>query len=334
MPKRIYTTALIALLLVGTGYFWMSPGSPAQQAVALCRQGDEALLRGDEGGALAAYRKARDKDPDNPEAHLGIAGLQTRRRQFTRATQTLRPVTSLARNDVKTWTALARAFRDARAVEDGISAYSKAIELAPEQTGLLIELGNLYSSWGHEGRHEVEAEKCYRRAEALHPDHPGVHAGLGRLFSLQGVYDSAAVRLRRAIRHRPEDPNLLTDLAEVITLREPPERALPHLQQALKAHPYHPRARYFLGRVYLMVGQKAEAKREFAAFERQEKAQDQIETLEKSAADHPDAETYQMLSHLYTQIGQDSLADDRLRRATNLDPMVTVPQVIDQTGAF
>ena len=334
MPKRVTIPVLIALLLAGIGYFRMSATSPSQQAAALCIEGDEALLRADDEGALAAYRKARDKDPDNPQSHLGIARVQIRRRQFVQAARTLRSVVSLAGDDAETWIALARVFRDARAFEQGISVYSKAIELAPERTELLIELGNLYSSWEHKGLHEVEAEKCYRQAEALWPDDPRIHAGLGRLFSLQSAYDSAAVRLRQALRHKPEDPELLTDFAEVAILRGTPQKAPPYLRQALTADPYHPRARYFLGRTYLMVGQKAEADREFAIFKRQKKVWDQIQSLEKSAAERPTAEAYQMLSHLYARMDRDSLAAERLRRATALDPMVTIPQEVDQTGAF
>lgn len=334
MPKRVTIPVLIALLLAGIGYFWMSAASPSRQAAALCTAGDEALLRADDEGALAAYRKARDKDPDNPRGHLGIARVQIRRRRFVQAARTLKPVVALAGNDAETWVALARLLRDARALEQGIPVYSKAIELAPERTELLIELGNLYSSWGHKGLHVVEAEKCYRRAEALRPDDPRIHTGLGRLFSLQGTYDSAAVRLKQALRHKPEDPELLTDFAEVAILRGTPRKAPPYLRQALAADPYHPRARYFLGRTYLMVGQEAEADREFAVFKRQKKVWDQIQSLEKSAAERPTAEAYQMLSHLYARMGRDSLAAQRLRRATALNPMVTIPQEVDQTGAF
>jgi tetratricopeptide (TPR) repeat protein len=291
----------------------------------LLQDARESLLRGDEERALAQYRRASEIGSGWLDGPLGEAGILAARRRFTQAASILRASAPRAGDHPEAWRRLGHAFREARATDEAIQAFSRSLELEPGQAHVRIELGDLYHL---QGRAE-EAEACYRIAGAALPDDPDRLAGLGRLHASLGRSDSAAVCLESALLLRPADADLLCDYAEALTVRGNHENAIKALQRALAGDAFHLRSRYLIARALGAAGRMEASGRHVEAFRRHRALMDLIEQLEAQVAEDPTAEGYQALSHLYTRIKRDSLAAKRLMRATCLNPMVTAPQQMD-----
>ena len=326
----LWVTAATLAVLAGIYGLWDHSATPADRAASLLREARYALQRGNNEKALEAFESAAALDLRSFQARMGIATAQTLRRRFAEAVRALREATPLAGVNPEAWASLARGFRHARATQEAVSAYGTAVDLAPDRTDLLIELADLYSSGGADD----EALAAYRRAELDHADRADLHAGVGRIHIRQGTLDSAAARFGRALREDPGNPDLLAERAQVDLRLGFPERAVPGLRQALDREPYHLHARYLLGRALLKLGRQEEAKGELATFERYRRIVDQIQSLEESGAEHPTAEAYHTLSHLYARVGQDSLSEHTFKRATELDPMVTAQEAINRLNTY
>ena len=330
VPARAYI-AIFLVLTIGLGLYLLGPArSRVDGTQFLLQDAEESFLRGDDERALALYRQAREADPASLDGHLGEAGILTTHRRFAQATSVLRSAIPLAGLDPDAWCALGRAFRDARATDEAMRALSRALELEPGRDRVRVELGDLYRRLG-ESR---QAEACYRLAGRALKEDPGRLVGLGRLQADMGKADSAALYFLAALRLRPHDPDLLSDYAEVLMETGGHQGAIEVLQRALDQDAHHLRSRYLIVRANRAAGQSEAAIQHMEAFRRHRKLMDQVDRLEAAVAEFPTAEDYQMLSHLYTRIGRDSLAARRLMRATCLNPMVTVPQEMEGASTY
>src|ERR1035437_83985 len=110
--------------------------------------------------ALAAYRKASELTPKDPEPHLSAGLLHERQKAFS----------------------------------DAEAEYRQVMTLDPRSTDAAIGLTNLYMKSGRLG----DAEPLLRRLAAERPDDAGIHLQLGRVLEAQGKKDDAIVEIGRA----------------------------------------------------------------------------------------------------------------------------------------
>jgi serine/threonine-protein kinase len=185
--------------------------------------------------AAAAWQKAVDLDPQNDAAYydLGLARMQLG--QFDEAQNDLEKVLSiqpdpdaytalgssfelqgnygeavkmdqkaiaLRPGDYQVWGNLGSAYLWGGHSEQSVQAYRKAIELAqaqrtrsPDDTFLLVQLGDYYASSGQPGPSEV----LLRRALALAPDDPGVEYRAGETYEILGQRGKAIPLIAKAM---------------------------------------------------------------------------------------------------------------------------------------
>lgn len=322
----------MALLLpVAVAVVWFRPasGTPEQRAAELCVRAETALTHGDEEGAIASYRKSIAIHAPSARARYGLADLQAARGRFAEARKTLEAISPSVSSPGE-WMRYARALRSARADQEAEAAYLRAVEDAPGNAARVLELAEFYLAAGNLDN----AEAHFRRAGALAGDRGRTFAGLGRVHFSRGELDSSAACFRQALEESPDDVDLLCDAAGAELQAGRPRPALSRLRRAVVLDPYHPRARYLMGRSLLALGRDGEAGAQMTVFERQSRLAARIRYLERNAAENPTAERFQTLSRYYMLSGRDSLAAARLQRATALNPLVTAPTEAIGTDPF
>ena len=322
--------SVVTLSAAAAAYLLLAPAPGLGRVTELCDQGDQVLERGDNLGALVYYQGAAELHPASFRAHLGIATAQNRRRLFSDALTALQNAGRAAGDNAPNWLSVAEGYLEARAADRSIQACRTAIGLDPRSGEAWRRLARAYV----EAAETDSAVACYRRAEDLSGRSARVHAGLAGLFSRSGAFDSVASRFTQALELDPGNLTFRCGLAEARLMQGGVSEALSSLDRIVDEDPHNVRARFLRGRAFVLLGDDDRARQELAIFERQKKLVDRIAFLEKAEAEHPTAEGYQMLAHLYSVRGQDSLAADRLRRATAIDPMVTVPQITAQPGTY
>ncbi len=115
-------------------------------------------------------------------------------------------------------------------VAEAVAAYRKAIDLNPNASGALVNLGTI----SFRMRRLREAEVCYRRAVEADPSYALAHFNLGNLFDEQGRVEEARSYYLTAIRLNPRYADAHFNLALLCERNHEILRAIGYWQSYLK----------------------------------------------------------------------------------------------------
>ena len=177
--------------------------------------------------ALAAYRKASELTPKDPEPHLSAGLLQERQKEFSAAE----------------------------------AEYKQVLALDPRSTEAAIGLTNLYMKSGRLG----EAEPLLRRLAAERPDDAGLHLQLGRVLAAQGKKDDAITEIQTALKLAPADADAQRDLADLYASAGKNDLAETAYRALVAAHPNDAELHRGLGKALLLQKKFPGAQQEFLA---------------------------------------------------------------------
>ncbi|MDX1503190.1 MAG: tetratricopeptide repeat protein [Thermoanaerobaculia bacterium] len=110
--------------------------------------------------------------------------------------------------------------------------------------------------WELEATVPDEAERAYRRALELDPDHADARLNLGRLVHASGRLEEAEEAYLAALELRPGDPTALFDLGVVRQDRGRPWEAIEAYRQAVAADPGFADAYFNLASLYERLGKE------------------------------------------------------------------------------
>ncbi len=174
--------------------------------------------------ALAAYHKAAELIPKDPEPHISAGLLEERQKN------------------------LAGAETD----------YKQALALDPHSTDAVLGLTNLYMKSGR----IAEAEPTLRKLAEDRPEDAGIHLQLGRVLAAQGKKEEAIPEFQMALKLSPNDADAQRDLADLYLSSGKNDLAEPLYRNLLAAHPNDAELHRGLGQSLLRQKKFAEAQQE------------------------------------------------------------------------
>ncbi|HET7892100.1 MAG TPA: tetratricopeptide repeat protein [Candidatus Sulfotelmatobacter sp.] len=177
--------------------------------------------------ALAAYRRAAELQPKDPEPHLA-AGLL---------------------------------FEKQGKSADAELEYKAALSLDPSEADAATGLANIYMR----GRRFPEAEAELRKLATAHPEAPATRIQLGRVLAAEGKYDDAIGELQVAAKTAPADLSLQRDLADLYVLTKKNADAEAAYRKLLAANPDDAALHHSLGKALLEQKKFSDAEKEFLA---------------------------------------------------------------------
>src|SRR5216684_4230637 len=180
--------------------------------------------------ALAAYRKASELTPKDPEPHLSAGLLHERQKEFSTAETEYKQVLAL----------------DPKSTD-------------PQSTEAAIGLTNLYMKSGRLS----EAEPMLRRLATERPDDAGIHLQLGRVLAAQSKKDDAITEIQAALKLAPADSDAQRELADLYTSAGKNDLAENTYRALLTAQPKDPELHRGLGQALLRQKKFPEAQQEF-----------------------------------------------------------------------
>src|SRR5262249_50060642 len=145
-------------------------------------------------------------------------------------------------------------------VHKALVTYEQALELDPDDTDLLLNLG--LTAWNLnflEG-----AERIFRLFIEKRPDHPAGYNNLGSVLRDKGDLANAIETLRAAIYRMPDQPMLWNTLATTLAEEGRAEESLVFYSEAARLDPKFARVQHNLGYAYLHLGRFAEARDAYA----------------------------------------------------------------------
>jgi len=141
-----------------------------------------------------------------------------------------------------------------------VRVFSRAVELARTDAGLLRNLGRAAQAAGRPG----DAERALRLAIKLDPDFVAARLELGRLYLDRGRHGEAAAEARAALEVLPAYADAVELLATALRAAGDRRGAIGALVELLEGDPYHFDALLLLGQVLLDEGRRADARTAFA----------------------------------------------------------------------
>jgi Flp pilus assembly protein TadD len=175
--------------------------------------------------ALAAYRKASELTPKDPEPHLSAGLLQERQKEFSAAE----------------------------------AEYKQVLAVDPHSTEATIALTNLYMKSGRLG----EAEPLLRRLATDRPDDAGIHLQLGRVLAAQSKKDDAITEIQTALKLAPADSDAQREIADLYSSAGKNDLAENTYRALVTTQPKDPELHRGLGQALLRQKKFPEAQQEF-----------------------------------------------------------------------
>jgi Tfp pilus assembly protein PilF len=175
--------------------------------------------------ALAAYRKASELTPKDPEPHLSAGLLQERQKEFSAAE----------------------------------AEYKQVLAVDPQSTEAAIGLTNLYMKSGRLG----EAEPLLRRLATERPDDAGIHLQLGRVLAAQSKKDDAITEIQTALKLAPADSDAQREIADLYSSAGKNDLAENTYRALVTTQPKDPELHRGLGQALLRQKKFPEAQQEF-----------------------------------------------------------------------
>lgn len=176
---------------------------------------------GENGKALAAFRRAEAIAPESPDVYRYLALHYARTSEWERAVPMLERVVSETPDNLPVVEALASLRERQGRLQDALGLRQRALTLATPTPARLVQVGQLAMSVGATG---VSLES-YEKARAIQG--PGFRNDLelGVLYLASRRFSDARAALDRVPRSHPEYPMALFKRAQVSVLLNEPDRA-------------------------------------------------------------------------------------------------------------
>lgn len=208
--------------------------APASAAQTKVEEGFQALRRGENDAAEAAFKEAARLDPKLPGAYLGLAEVAGRKNDTAQVDSWLQKAMAADPKDtvaLRTWAT--QQYRRGRYAEAEAS-FKKLITLDPGSAEAQADLGETYLVGLKKPK---AAEEAYRAAVARDPRYVRAYLGLGGALSAQNRMDDAVAAYRHAETIAPKDPTPPHLLARLYASQLKFDLALAELDKAVKIDP-------------------------------------------------------------------------------------------------
>jgi Flp pilus assembly protein TadD len=211
----------------------------------------EKLAAADYPGAVDALRRVLNLTPDSPPAHGNLALALWRNKLAPQAEIHCRRALALNPKYVAAHRILAELLRE-RNAPDALAGYDRLMELDPDSFMVHNNRGLLLNKLGR----RREADASFARALELEPGNPHV-----RFNQLMMRPDGDPVEARecclRALEERPDDPDIMTNLAIVLQFCGRYDEAKAQYERVLSIAPDHLSAQFNRSLLLLLQGEYA-----------------------------------------------------------------------------
>jgi tetratricopeptide (TPR) repeat protein len=209
--------------------------------------------------AVAHYAEALRIKPDFIRAHnnlgLVLAGQGKTQEAVAHYTEALRIKPDYAEAHNNLGVALAGQGK----TQEAVAHYAEALRIKPDYAEAHNNLGN---ALGRQGKTQ-EAIAHYAEALRIKPDYAEVHNNLGLVLAGQGKTQEAIAHYAEALRIKPDYAKAHNNLGAALAGQGKTQEAIAHFAEALRIRPDYAETHYNLGNVYLMIGNRGLALKEY-----------------------------------------------------------------------
>jgi tetratricopeptide (TPR) repeat protein len=284
VPRRL--SALAAALLVAA-YFMGATGAPVLReevattgfAEASRRSGtfemldadaesevDRALAdgvslfhRGDFDGAVEAFRRAVELEPDNASAHVSLGSAYLRLNRAAEAARAFRRGIDVDPDNASAHVGLAQGRKLSGDPDGAIVELERALELDPESVDALYTLALVHQDLGN----TEEETAALESAVTLDPQLSQAQSRLADIYLSRRAYPEAVAALKAALVGRTPVGYVHTRLSEAYYSMGDYEQAESEIRKEIALSPRSAAAHATLAQLLVELGRKEEAREEY-----------------------------------------------------------------------
>ena len=241
--------------------------------------------------AIELLQALLDLGPETAELYNVLAEAYEGGGQTQKAVDSLRKAIALAPDNEDNYLDFAALCLDHQDFPAGLQVLNVGLGIHPKSDRLFFERALLYAT---QDKFDL-AEKDFQQAALLAPDSDSSYRGLGRLYLETGNAAQAIETLRKRLREKPSDADLLYLLGEALVRSgaHPGDAAYQEAQSAfeesIKLNPKECLPRVSLGKIYL----------------EEDRVTDAVMQLEQARTNNPkEKSTYWQLAVAYRRLGE------------------------------
>jgi len=252
---------------------------------SLVRAGNEYMKQGDWEGAAAAYRKALELKPDNPDAHAAFGSALANHGSTAEAKVHLLRAIELNPKHAVAHCTLGVVLKEENKTAEAIAHCREALKLDPDLGEAHFTLGSILLGTGS----LAEAARHLSEAARLGAMPQQAHHLLGLALLRQEKLSEAVAEFRLALAQKPDYAAAHFRLGQALLRQNDLQQAEKHLRTAIELEPKAPDAYYDVGRLLMLRGQASEGIAYFRrAVELDPNFVTALNTLARVYATHPD----------------------------------------------
>lgn len=206
---------------------------------------------------------AINKSPQNSNAHRQLGLIYEERKQFAKAHLEYLAALKYASNNIYYKAAihndLGLLYSKNRQYEKAYEELSIALKLYPDYYEARINLGSLYE----ENHRYEDALREYQSALRLNPDNDNAHYRIGKLHAKNKQYDRAYSEYHKTLELNPNFASAYFDLGLLLFEKSDIEASIAMFKKGLVVSPDKAMAHSFLGDLYVKIGKKELAEKEY-----------------------------------------------------------------------
>ena len=201
--------------------------------------GAALLALDDDAGAVEAFRRAIQADPDHPASYNNLAIALRKLGQLEEAEATYRAVIARAPDYADAHYNLANMLQLSDRSDEAAELFSETIRLDPSYVDAHYNLGNLLAK----AARREKAIACFAEAARLRPGHSDAHNNMGaELLALDRV-DEALAAYERALAADPFNGQAMINKGKALVLKRDGPGAIAAFRGALALNPVDRSAR-------------------------------------------------------------------------------------------
>jgi tetratricopeptide (TPR) repeat protein len=232
-PRPQLAWGVAATVVLAVFCNWPMFSMATMRAVTESNVGTELQTQGRLDEAIALYRDALARNPNNAVAHSNLGTALASNGQLDEAIAEHRMALDLAPNDADGHFNLGNALAVQGGLDDAVRELREALRLDPGFAEAHVNLGNALVTQGELD----EASEHYRRATELRPDWAEAFNNLGLVAAAQNQLREAIILFQQALEAEPDFAEAHTNLGSTLQKGGAVDDALVHFRRAVELAP-------------------------------------------------------------------------------------------------
>jgi len=223
-------------------------------------------------------QKLLAQDDRNPDAHKLLGLTLFFYKEYVRSEHELSTALRQRPGDQEALYYLGRVYYTQNNFPPAVAAFRKLLGVDPTSYKGYDNLGLCYEAQGKTEEAVRAFKKAQELARAAAPGYDWPYANLAALLIKENRDEEALPSARQAVGINPRSARNHYLLGKVLSRRSDLGASAEELRKAAELDPDYPEPHYLLGQLYQKLGQRADAGREFALFEKTSKQKKQPTT--------------------------------------------------------